>query len=162
MIPRRADLPAIVVYGHETVTALKYASMHPHSPSIFTMNPTIMVVEDEPAIQDLIKINLEMGGYRVLIHGSSEEALKRIQHELPDLALLDWMLPGSAASTWRANCAATHEPERCPSSCSPPRARKRTNSRASNPAPTITSPSRFRCANWKRASKRYFADARRN
>lgn len=94
MIPRRADLPAIVVYGHETVTALKYASMHPHSPSIFTMNPTIMVVEDEPAIQDLIKINLEMGGYRVLIHGSSEEALKHIQHELPDLALLDWMLPG--------------------------------------------------------------------
>ena len=58
------------------------------------MNPTIMVVEDEPAIQDLIQINLEMGGYRVLTHGSGEEALKHIQHELPDLALLDWMLPG--------------------------------------------------------------------
>ena len=58
------------------------------------MNPTIMVVEDEPAIQDLIQINLEMGGYRVLVHGSGEEALKSIQHELPDLALLDWMLPG--------------------------------------------------------------------
>ena len=58
------------------------------------MNPTIMVVEDEPAIQDLIQINLEMGGYRVLLHGTGEEALKSIQHELPDLALLDWMLPG--------------------------------------------------------------------
>ena len=58
------------------------------------MNPTIMLVEDEPAIQDLIQINLEMGGYRVLTHGSGEEALKHIQHELPDLALLDWMLPG--------------------------------------------------------------------
>ena len=58
------------------------------------MNPTIMVVEDEPAIQDLIQINLEMGGYRVLLHGNGEDALKCIQHELPDLALLDWMLPG--------------------------------------------------------------------
>ncbi|MEP7155195.1 MAG: phosphate regulon transcriptional regulator PhoB [Betaproteobacteria bacterium] len=58
------------------------------------MNPTILVVEDEPAIQDLIQINLEMGGYRVLTHSSAEDAMKHIQHELPDLALLDWMLPG--------------------------------------------------------------------
>lgn len=58
------------------------------------MNPTILVVEDEPAIQDLIQINLEMGGYRVLTHDSAESAIKGIQHELPDLALLDWMLPG--------------------------------------------------------------------
>ncbi len=58
------------------------------------MNPTILVVEDEPAIQDLIQINLEMGGYRVLTHDSAENAMKHIQHELPDLALLDWMLPG--------------------------------------------------------------------
>jgi two-component system phosphate regulon response regulator PhoB len=58
------------------------------------MNPTILVVEDEPAIQDLIQINLEMGGYRVLTHASAESAIKGIQHELPDLALLDWMLPG--------------------------------------------------------------------
>lgn len=58
------------------------------------MNPTILVVEDEPAIQDLIQINLEMGGYRVLVKPSAEDALKLVQHELPDLALLDWMLPG--------------------------------------------------------------------
>ena len=58
------------------------------------MNPTILVVEDEPAIQDLIQINLEMGGYRVLTHDNAESALKQVQLELPDLALLDWMLPG--------------------------------------------------------------------
>ena len=58
------------------------------------MNPTILVVEDEPAIQDLIEVNLQMGGYRVLSCGNAEDALKGIQHELPDLALLDWMLPG--------------------------------------------------------------------
>ncbi len=58
------------------------------------MNPTILVVEDEPAIQELIQINLELGGYRVLVTDSAETALKMVQHELPDLALLDWMLPG--------------------------------------------------------------------
>ena len=58
------------------------------------MNPTILVVEDEPAIQDLIQINLQMSGYRVLTHDNAEDAIKGIQHELPDLALLDWMLPG--------------------------------------------------------------------
>ncbi len=61
---------------------------------MLNMNPTILVVEDEPAIQDLIQINLEMGGYRVLVKSSAEDALKLVQHELPDLALLDWMLPG--------------------------------------------------------------------
>jgi two-component system, OmpR family, phosphate regulon response regulator PhoB len=73
---------------------LKYASICLNTRKPASMNPTIMVVEDEPAIQDLIQINLEMGGYRVLTHGSGEDALKHIQHELPDLALLDWMLPG--------------------------------------------------------------------
>ncbi len=58
------------------------------------MKPTILVVEDEPAIQDLIQINLEMGGYRVLIAASAEAAMKQVQQELPDLVLLDWMLPG--------------------------------------------------------------------
>ena len=58
------------------------------------MNPTILVVEDEPAIQDLIQINLQMAGYRILIHGNAEDAIKGIQRELPDLVLLDWMLPG--------------------------------------------------------------------
>jgi two-component system, OmpR family, phosphate regulon response regulator PhoB len=58
------------------------------------MNPTILVVEDEPAIQDLIQINLEMNGYRVLTEESAEGALKQVQQELPDVALLDWMLPG--------------------------------------------------------------------
>ena len=58
------------------------------------MNPTILFVEDEPAIQDLIQINLRMAGFRVLTHGNAEDAIKGIQHELPDLALLDWMPPG--------------------------------------------------------------------
>ena len=58
------------------------------------MNPTILVVEDEPAIQELIQINLEIGGYRVVTFDSAERAQVYEQHELLDLALLDWMLPG--------------------------------------------------------------------
>ena len=42
----------------------------------------ILIVEDEPAIQDLIQVNLEMGGYRVLTHDNAEAALKGIQTEI--------------------------------------------------------------------------------
>ncbi len=58
------------------------------------MAPKILVVEDEPSIHELISINLEMAGYRVIGADSAEEASSLIQNELPDLALLDWMLPG--------------------------------------------------------------------
>jgi two-component system phosphate regulon response regulator PhoB len=59
-----------------------------------TMAPKILVVEDEPSIHELISINLEMAGYRVIGAESAEQASSLIQNELPDLALLDWMLPG--------------------------------------------------------------------
>jgi two-component system phosphate regulon response regulator PhoB len=58
------------------------------------MAPKILVVEDEPSIHELISINLEMAGYHVIGADSAEKAASLIQNELPDLALLDWMLPG--------------------------------------------------------------------
>lgn len=60
------------------------------------MAPKILVVEDEPAIHELISLNLEMAGYRVIGAESAEQASSLIQNELPDLALLDWMLPGAS------------------------------------------------------------------
>lgn len=60
------------------------------------MAPRILVVEDEPAIHELISLNLEMAGYRVIGADSAEKATVLIQNELPDLALLDWMLPGAS------------------------------------------------------------------
>lgn len=60
------------------------------------MAPKILVVEDEPAIHELISLNLEMAGYRVIGAESAEQATSLIQNELPDLALLDWMLPGAS------------------------------------------------------------------
>jgi two-component system, OmpR family, phosphate regulon response regulator PhoB len=58
------------------------------------MAANILVVEDEPAIQELVALNLEQAGHRPLLAASAEEAFARIQDVLPDLILLDWMLPG--------------------------------------------------------------------
>ncbi len=58
------------------------------------MNTTILVVEDEPAIQELIAVNLTFAGHKVLRASNAEQARTLIDAELPDLILLDWMLPG--------------------------------------------------------------------
>ena len=60
------------------------------------MTPTILVVEDEPAIQELIVINLKHAGFLAVRAGSAEEAESAIRAALPDLVLLDWMLPGQS------------------------------------------------------------------
>src|ERR1044072_9176244 len=55
---------------------------------------TILVVEAEPAIQELITLTLEQSGYKALRGSDAEEAIDLVRDELPDLVLLDWMLPG--------------------------------------------------------------------
>lgn len=60
------------------------------------MTPTILLVEDEPAIQELLAVNLKHSGFLVLRAGSAEEAESSIQAALPDLLVLDWMLPGKS------------------------------------------------------------------
>ena len=60
------------------------------------MAATILVVEDEPAIQELIAYNLELAGHNVVLAETGEQAFSLIQSELPDLVLLDWMLPGAS------------------------------------------------------------------
>ncbi len=58
------------------------------------MTATVLVVEDEPAIQTLLEVNLRRAGYAVQLAGDAETARKQIDAELPTLVLLDWMLPG--------------------------------------------------------------------
>lgn len=60
------------------------------------MSPTILVVEDEPSIQELVAVNLKHAGFLVVRAGSSEEAETMIRAALPDLVILDWMLPGQS------------------------------------------------------------------
>ena len=58
------------------------------------MPATILVVEDEPAIQELISATLQHAGHRVMRAYSAEEAVPLVNGTLPDVVLLDWMLPG--------------------------------------------------------------------
>jgi two-component system, OmpR family, phosphate regulon response regulator PhoB len=57
---------------------------------------TIMVVEDEPAILELLKVNLVDAGYEVRAAADAETAHTLLKEALPDLLLLDWMLPGQS------------------------------------------------------------------
>ena len=58
--------------------------------------PMILVVEDEPAIRELLKVNLGAAGYEVHEAPDAERARIELARELPDLLLLDWMLPGQS------------------------------------------------------------------
>ncbi|MGH8687771.1 MAG: phosphate regulon transcriptional regulator PhoB [Burkholderiales bacterium] len=58
------------------------------------MPVNILLVEDEPAIQELIAVNLEHAGHHVIRTKDAESALGVVRNALPDLLLIDWMLPG--------------------------------------------------------------------
>ena len=60
------------------------------------MPANILLVEDEPAIQELIAFNLVQAGHHVLRASTAEVALTLVKNALPDLILLDWMLPGAS------------------------------------------------------------------
>lgn len=57
------------------------------------MAANILVVEDEPGIQELLKFSLAQAGHHTTSALNAEQALKFVHEELPDLILLDWMLP---------------------------------------------------------------------
>jgi two-component system phosphate regulon response regulator PhoB len=58
-----------------------------------SVTPRILVVEDEDSLATLLQYNLEKEGYHVAMAGDGEEALIQVDERLPDLVLLDWMLP---------------------------------------------------------------------
>lgn len=58
------------------------------------MAANILLVEDEPGIQELLKLNLGLAGHQVTAVDDAEAALQTLNVMLPDVILLDWMLPG--------------------------------------------------------------------
>src|SRR5690242_7751107 len=58
------------------------------------MEPRILIVEDEQPLTLLLRYNLEAEGYRVETVARGEEADLRLREDPPDLAVIDWMLPG--------------------------------------------------------------------
>ena len=69
--------------------------------------PRVLIVEDEPAIAELIAVNLRHNGFQPTWALDSETAQAELDAVLPDVILLDWMLPGesglSLARKWRAD-----------------------------------------------------------
>ncbi|WP_240126399.1 phosphate regulon transcriptional regulator PhoB [Thermomonas alba] len=69
------------------------------------MQKHILIVEDEPAIRDMLAYALRKGEYVPLLAADAREAQERIAERVPDLILLDWMLPGTSglelARRWR-------------------------------------------------------------
>ena len=67
--------------------------------------PRVLIVEDEPAIAELVAVNLKHGGFLPICAEDGESAQREINAVLPDAILLDWMLPGesglSLARKWR-------------------------------------------------------------
>ena len=59
-------------------------------------NTLILVVEDEPAIQTLVAACLQNAGHQVVRADTAEEAIRKVNEILPDVVLLDWMLPGAS------------------------------------------------------------------
>lgn len=68
---------------------------------------SILVVEDESAIAELVAINLRHAGFMVTLAADAEAAQAAVDRQLPDLVLLDWMLPGQSgvqlARRWRGD-----------------------------------------------------------
>lgn len=60
----------------------------------FRMKPRILIAEDEEALATLLRYNLEKAGYDVETVGRGDDADLRLKEHVPDLAILDWMLPG--------------------------------------------------------------------
>ena len=57
------------------------------------MTPNILVAEDDDSLSTLLNYNLEKEGYAVAVAADGEEALVMVDEKMPDLILLDWMLP---------------------------------------------------------------------
>lgn len=57
------------------------------------MKPFIVIAEDEAAVSELLRYNLESEGYETAIASDGDEAMLLIDERIPDLMLLDWMLP---------------------------------------------------------------------
>lgn len=64
------------------------------------MSQRILIVEDELSIAELIAINLTHAGYEVIQAFQTEEATLRMKDVLPDMMILDWMLPGKSGAQY--------------------------------------------------------------
>jgi len=58
-----------------------------------TSQPVVLLVEDEPAQREVLAYNLEAEGFRVVQASNGEDALMLVDEDMPDIIILDWMMP---------------------------------------------------------------------
>ena len=78
------------------------------------MGPRILIIEDEEPLTLLLRYNLEAEGYTVDTVARGDEAEVRLREQVPDLVLLDWMLPGLSGIELCRRLRARRETERLP------------------------------------------------
>ena len=78
------------------------------------MVASILIVEDEADLRELMRYNLEAEGFRITTAETGDEAVERIRDGVPDLILLDWLLPGLSGielcRRWRSREETAHTP----------------------------------------------------
>ena len=78
------------------------------------MPANILIVEDEDAILELIALNLHQSGFNPLRAVSAEIADNLVKNTLPDLIVLDWMLPGMNGITFAKRLRANSDTRKIP------------------------------------------------
>ncbi|MDP6187445.1 MAG: response regulator, partial [Pseudomonadales bacterium] len=58
------------------------------------MATSVLIVEDEPEIREMLNFSLTRAGFTVIEAATGEMALQRMDTDLPDILIVDWMLPG--------------------------------------------------------------------
>src|SRR5215210_9004981 len=114
------------------------------------MSTRILIVEDEEALTLLLRYNLEAEGYVVDSAARGDEADLRLQEQLPDLILLDWMLPGLSGIELCRRIRARRETERLPIIMLTARGEEGDRIRGLGMGRTTTSSSRSPCRNCSR------------
>lgn len=89
------------------------------------MNAKILVVEDEPAINELITGTLDLSDFDVVQAYDTQGAYVAVVDEKPDLVLLDWMMPhGESGIDFARRLKKTQQPLTFLSLCSPPKVKR--------------------------------------
>ena len=87
---------------------------------------SVLVVDDERDILELVKYNLDKEGYQVTVVATGEDALAATRAKMPDIVVLDLMLPGVDGLEVCRRSRPTPRRTASRSSCSPPRATRPT------------------------------------
>ena len=148
-------------FCHIYVTSLSFNTENPMTDQEnFMPKHTILVVDDEQSIRDMLAISLDAAGYNVLQAEGAREAHALIIDRHPDLVLLDWMMPGTTGLELLRRLKRDEMTEKLPVIMLTAKPRKPARYLALIPAPMTTLPNHFPHGNWCLELKRFCAEGR--